>query len=181
MQDHRYKRMDGSICYPCAFYIYIHGEAVPLNIIEYEVIRMAAAKEFKPDIGKKAIVQHETELEDSLKQLAFALSNNIQFNSISEFFHAFICGFWDPFEEACAVEDRRNGRLHQELIELEQQLRDVLEPESYQQFCRYGDLIAQRNSVSLENAFLVGFQCAIRFLLLGIVPAAQIMQQEEGA
>ena len=142
---------------------------------------MVIEEDFNPNIGKEAIAQHERELEGALRQLASALTKDTQFSNISEFFHTFMHGFWEPFEEVCKVEGQRHAQLRQELVHLEHQIREALDPETYQQFCRYGDLIAQRNSDSLEDAFLVGFQCAIRFLLMGIIPAAQIVRQEEDA
>ena len=142
---------------------------------------MVIAEEFNPNIGKKAVAQHEKELEEVLRQMAAALTRDTQFSSISEFFSAFMRGFWEPFPEICQVETQRHKQIREELVGLEQQIRAAIDPDTYQQFCRYGDLLSQRNSDSLEDAFLVGFQCAIRFLLLGIVPASKIIGQGEEA
>ena len=55
----------------------------------------------------------------------------------------------------------------------------MLTPENLSLVEQYNDLLAQRNSEALDYAFLVGYQCAFRFLMMGLLPAAQTFLQKE--
>lgn len=127
--------------------------------------------EFRPDVGKDLFVQHQAELERALQQAAAALGLDQTYPCSADFFQAFISGFWDPFEEICTTGNRQQEGITAELRTLEHQLCQELPPDKWETFNRYGDLLSERNSAALDYAFLVGYQCAFRFLLMGIRPA----------
>lgn len=127
--------------------------------------------EFRPDVGKALFLQHRAELEQGLRQVASALGKDQAFQNLEDFFHDFICGFWDPYEEVCSVGNRRQKALTEEIRTLERQISHELTPDQQKNLERYSDLTAERNSTALDYAFLVGYQCAFRFLLLGMLPA----------
>lgn len=53
---------------------------------------------------------------------------------------------------------------------MERQIGQELSTEKWKTFNRYSDLLAERNSAALDYAFFVGYQCAFRFLMLGLAP-----------
>ena len=55
----------------------------------------------------------------------------------------------------------------------------VMGPDGRPLLERYSDLLAERNSTALDYAFLVGYQCAFRFLMMGLFPATGAFLKEE--
>ena len=51
------------------------------------------------DVGKNQFIQHQTELEDALRQLAKALGMEHMLTDSPHFFHEFMSYNWDPFED----------------------------------------------------------------------------------
>lgn len=135
--------------------------------------------EFRPDVGKKLFAQHQTELEQGLRQMASAIGYNQELPHPAEFFQEFISGFWDPFQEACEVGNQQQKELTERIRSLESQLRQGMTPDTQDIFGQYSDLLAARNSTSLDYAFLVGYQCAFRFLMMGLSPSAMDFLKEE--
>lgn len=135
--------------------------------------------EFKPDVGKKQVIHHQADLERGLRQVAAALGPNQKYSDLSDFFQDFIHGFWDPYEEVCEDSNQRQKDLTAQIRALEEQLFKMLSPEHRSLMDQYSDLLAQRNSEALDYAFLVGYQCAFRFLMMGLLPAAQSFLQRE--
>lgn len=135
--------------------------------------------EFRPDVGKKLFAQHQIELEQGLRQMASAIGYNQEFPHPAEFFQEFISGFWDPFQEACEVGNQQQKELTERIRSLESQLRQGMTPDTQDIFGQYSDLLAARNSTSLDYAFLVGYQCAFRFLMMGLSPSAMDFLKEE--
>lgn len=127
--------------------------------------------EFRPDVGKKLFIQHQAELEHGLRQVASALGRDQEYQDPEDFFHDFISGFWDPYEEVCETGNRQQKAITAELRALAEQICHELSPDKRDLCERYNDLMAERNSTALDYAFLVGYQCAFRFLLLGVQPA----------
>lgn len=134
--------------------------------------------EFRPDVGKKLFTQHQTELEQGLQQMASALGLNQKFPISAEFFQAFIDGFWDPFQEVCEVSNQQQKETTAKIRSLEQQLLQEMGSETQDRFGQYGDLLAARHSSALDYAFLVGYQCAFRFLITGLCPATMDFLKE---
>lgn len=135
--------------------------------------------EFRPDVGKRIFIQHQTELEQGLQQLAYALGCDQKLPHPAEFFQAFISGFWDPFQEACETGSQQQKEITAKIRSLERQLRQGMTPDTQDIFGQYSDLLAARNSTSLDYAFLVGYQCAFRFLIMGLSPGAMDFLREE--
>lgn len=127
--------------------------------------------EFRPDVGKRLFLQHRAELEQGLRQIASALGRDQEFQNPEDFFHDFISGFWDPYEEVCETGNKQQKAITEELRTLAKQICHALSPDKRDLCERYSDLMAERNSTALDYAFLVGYQCAFRFLLLGVLPA----------
>lgn len=137
--------------------------------------------EFRPDVGKELFAQHQTELEQGLKQMASALGLNLKFPISAEFFQTFIDGFWDPFQEACAVDNQQQKETTAKIRSLERQLLQEMASETQDRFGQYSDLLAARHTSALEYAFLVGYQCAFRFLMMGLCPATMDFLKEKKA
>lgn len=135
--------------------------------------------EFRPDVGKKFFAQHQAELEQGLQQLAHALGCNQNFPHSAEFFKAFIDGFWDPFQETCEVGNQQQTEITEKIRSLENQLRQGMTPDTQDILGQYSDLLAARNSTGLDYAFLVGYQCAFRFLMMGLSPSTMDFLKEE--
>ena len=72
-----------------------------------------------------------------------------------------------PYEEL-RKEDR-------EILQLQEQIRQLLDSEGQRQFDRYEDWLNCRMTSELDQAYLVGYQTAIRLLLMGILPADTLL------
>ena len=135
--------------------------------------------EFRPDVGRKLFTQHQAELEQGLQQLAYALGSSQKLSRPAEFFQAFISGFWDPFQEACETGNQQQKEITEKIRSLECQLRQGITPDMQNILGQYSDFLAARNSTGLDYAFLVGYQCAFRFLMMGLSPSAMDFLKEE--
>ncbi|RKI66736.1 hypothetical protein D7V91_11570 [bacterium 1xD42-67] len=135
-------------------------------------------EEFRPDVGKKIFSQHQTELEQGLQQMAHALGCNPNLPHIADFFKAFIDGAWDPFQEICETSNKQQAEITAKIRTLEHQLRQGMTPDTQDRFSRYSDLLAERNINALDYAFLVGYQCAFRFMMMGLFPATMDFLKE---
>lgn len=135
--------------------------------------------EFRPDVGKKLFFQHQAELEQGLRQMACALGRIPELPDDADFFRMFLNGLWDPYEEVCVTAHRQQKELSAKICALERKLLAEMTPETQDAFGKYNDLLSSRNSTALDYAFLVGYQCAFRFLIMGLSPAAMDFLQEE--
>ena len=135
--------------------------------------------EFRPDVGKKLFSQHQAELEQGLRQMALALGRNPNLPHTAEFYQAFIDGFWDPFQEVCETSNKQQAETTAKIRALEDQLRQGMTPDTQDSFSQYSDLLAARNTNALDYAFLVGYQCAFRFLMMGLCPATMDFLKED--
>ena len=52
-------------------------------------------------------------------------------------------------------------------------------PDAQDMLGQYSDLLAARNSTGLDYAFLVGYQCAFRLLIMGLSPGTVNFLREE--
>ena len=134
--------------------------------------------EFRPDVGKEFFIRHQAELEQGLQQLAHALGCDQKIAHPAEFFQDFISGFWDPFQETCEVGNQHQKEITAKIRSLERQLLQEMTPEAQDRFGQYSDLLAARHSTALDYAFLVGYQCAFRFLMMGLSPATMKFLQK---
>lgn len=134
--------------------------------------------ELKPDVGKKTFAQHLPELEQALRQMANALGADGR-TDISGFFWEFISGCWDPFEEVCEEIAQRQEGTTGEIRALGRTLRELTASEHRPLLEKYSGLLIDRNNTALDYAFLMGYQCAIRFILMGIIPASKFLKEQE--
>lgn len=169
--------MDG---YPAAhalFYIYPRQWVSAKN--KMNEVKKMVSDELRPDIGKKLFSQRQAELEQGLQQMAHALGTDTKLSSSADFFRDFINGFWDPYEGTYKEVNRRQESLTKQIRALESQLREMIGPNTHPIFDRYSELLMARNSTALDYAFLVGYQCAFRFLMMGLFPATRTFLSEE--
>lgn len=91
------------------------------------------------------------------------------------FFQELIDGGWDAYEEATAHESEELRKEDREILQLQEQIRQMLDREGQRQFDRYEDCLNCRMTSELDQAYLVGYQTAIRLLLMGILPADTLL------
>ena len=91
------------------------------------------------------------------------------------FFQELIDGGWDAYEEATAHESEELRKEDREILQLQEQIRQLLDSEGQRQFDRYEDCLNCRMTSELDQAYLVGYQTAIRLLLMGILPADTLL------
>ena len=169
--------MDG---YPAAyalFYIYPRQWVSAKN--KMNEVKKMVSDELRPDIGKKLFSQRQAELEQGLQQMAHALGTDTKLSSSADFFRDFINGFWDPYEGTYKEVNQRQESLTKQIRALESQLREMIGPNTHPIFDRYSELLMARNSTALDYAFLVGYQCSVRFLMMGLFPATRTFLSEE--
>lgn len=133
--------------------------------------------ELKPDIGKGTFAQHQSELEQGLRQIAKALGSDGGMD-IPGFFRDFMTGFWTPFEEICDDLAEIQKGNSEKVLAMERVLQGLIPPEQRPLVDQYSSLLIDRNNTALDYAFLFGYQCAIRFILMGIVPASEFLREE---
>ena len=81
----------------------------------------------------------------------------------------------DAYEEATAHESEELRKEDREILQLQEQIRQMLDREGQRQFDRYEDCLNCRMTSELDQAYLVGYQTAIRLLLMGILPADTLL------
>lgn len=120
--------------------------------------------------------QHHLALEQAICQLAQAVGNHPPERAeIARFFQELIDGGWDAYEEATAHESEELRKEDQGILQLQEQIRQMLDREGQRQFDRYEDCLNCRMTSELDQAYLVGYQTAIRLLLMGILPADTLL------
>ena len=128
---------------------------------------------------RSVIKRHHQALELAISQLAQAVGNRPpEGEEISALFQSLISGDGDAYEEATAHESEELRKLDREILQLQGQLRQTLDGERQDLFDRYEDLWNCRMTSELDHAYLVGYQTAIRFLLMGILPANTILARD---
>ena len=85
---------------------------------------------------------------------------------------------WMPFEEACAPDTECLRQANQTVLALEKELKQSVDPAHYPLLDKFCDAVNNRNTGELEHAFLVGYQSAIRLMLMGILPLNTLLQEE---
>ena len=110
-------------------------------------------------------------MERAIRQLAQAVGNRPpEREEIAGFFQDLIDGGWDAYEEATAHESEELRKEDREILQIQGQIRKMLDGEKQVLFDRYEDLLNCRMTSELDQAYLTGYQTAIRFLLIGILP-----------
>ena len=117
------------------------------------------------------LLKHQLALEQAILQLAQAVGNRPpEREEIAGFFQDLIDGGWDAYEEATAHESEELRKEDREILQIQGQIRKMLDGEKQVLFDRYEDLLNCRMTSELDQAYLTGYQTAIRFLLMGILP-----------
>lgn len=135
---------------------------------------------YQADLRRQLLSQLPPPLAQALEQIAQALPSELEHNApgIPTFFHSFMDGFWTPFEEACAPDTEGLQQANQTVLALEKELKQSLDPAHYPLLDKFCDAVNNRSTGELEHAFLVGYQSAIRLMLLGILPLNTLLQEE---
>ena len=133
-------------------------------------------------IGERLITAQASQITQALVALSSALGRpDPPARDIVRFYHDFMDGSWDPFEEVCTIPERASLQAERERRAVRDKILDLIGRDNaflLDQFC---DAERFCSSEMLEHAFLVGYQCAFRFLLLGICPQACQTERPEGA
>ena len=86
-------------------------------------------------------------------------------------------GLWQPFEEVSDVGNRKQSKLNTEIQAYKKLLEAKLDEDGNELLGHYVDLLGARNGEALDYAFLVGYQCAFRFLMLGLSAPSTILPE----
>lgn len=133
--------------------------------------------EFKGDLGKELFKKRQKELTQALQQLANALGEEKAYCNSEGFFQDFLSGIWQPFEEISEVGNRKQDKLNVELRAYKKLIESKIGVEENELLGHYVDLLAARNGEALGYAFLVGYQCAFRFLMLGLSDPSTVLPE----
>lgn len=127
-----------------------------------------ASEGFRSDIGKGLYIKNQEMLILSLRQLANALGVDKAYCSSEDFFHDFMGGFWEPFDEVSDTGNRKQSKLNKKIKAYRELIESQISPEANELLGQYVDLLGTRNGETLNYAFLVGYQSAFRFIMLGL-------------
>lgn len=128
------------------------------------------------DSLRSIVKKHQLSLEQAIYRLAQAVGNRPpEREDISAFFQALISGDWDAYEEATAHESAELRKQDREILQLQEKLREQLDEDGQDLFVRYEAMLNSRMTSELDHAYLVGYQTAIRFLLMGILPTEAVL------
>lgn len=86
---------------------------------------------------------------------------------IAAFFHDFMDGYWDAFEEATSHDSDDLREIDRQILQLQEEISRALGPEHQDVLSRYECLANSRMTKELDHAFLIGYQTAIRLLFKG--------------
>lgn len=135
------------------------------------------SEEFKSGLGKERYIKHQKELIEALQQLANALGEDKAYCHSKDFFQDFLNGFWEPFDEISDVGNRKQDKLNAELQSYKKLIETKIGLEENDLLGHYIDLLGARNGEALSYAFLVGYQSAFRFLMLGLSDPAAVLPE----
>ena len=134
-------------------------------------------KQSPQEVCKAILTNRRPELEQAIRQLAAAAGNReLNEEEISLFFQEVMDNCWDAFEEATCNKSPELQELNKRILEMESRILKLIGKENGKLMDRYAALVNSRDQHELEEAFLVGYQCAIRFVLMGIMPVPVLMQ-----
>ncbi|MCI9265065.1 MAG: hypothetical protein HFF06_10935 [Oscillospiraceae bacterium] len=134
-------------------------------------------KEFRSGIGKEQYIKHQKELLQALRKLANALGKDTAYCNSGEFFRDFLNGFWEPFDEISDTGNRKQDKLNEEIRAYRDLIKTKISPEANALLESYVDLLGSRNGEALNYAFLVGYQSAFRFIILGLSEPATVLPE----
>lgn len=123
------------------------------------------------EVLRTVLSNRQAALELAVRQLAQAVGGHApNQEEITAFFHDFMDGYWDAFEEATSHDTDDLKEIDREILELQAQISQALDQEHQELLNQYEGLANNRMTTELDHAFLVGYQTAIRLLLMGILP-----------
>ena len=79
-------------------------------------------------------------------------------------------GYWDAFEEATSHDSDDLREIDRQILQLQEEISRALGPEHQDVLSQYECLANSRMTKELDHAFLIGYQTAIRLLLMGVLP-----------
>lgn len=128
---------------------------------------------------RSVIKKYQKSLAQVIGQLAQAVGNYPPEQvDIACFFQELIDGDWDAYEEATAHNSEELRKQDREILQVQEQIRQTLNEENQVLFDRYEDLLNCRMTSELDQAYLVGYQTAIRLLLMGILPTDTLLTRD---
>ena len=132
------------------------------------------------ELRRRLLSQLTPPLAQALEQIAQVLPAELERSTsgVPAFFHDFMDGFWTPFEEACAPDTEYLRQANQTVLALEKELKQSVDPAHYPLLDKFCDAVNNRGTGELEHAFLVGYQSAIRLMLMGVLPLNTLIQEE---
>ena len=117
------------------------------------------------------VEKHHQALEQAISHLAQAVGNHPpERDEIAGFFQKLIDGDWDAYAEATAREDEDMKKRDRDILQLQEKICQTMDGGGKALFDQYEELLNCRMTSELEQAYLVGYQTAIRLLLMGILP-----------
>lgn len=132
------------------------------------------------ELRRQLLSQLTPPLGQALEQITQVLPAELERSAsgVPAFFHNFMDGFWTPFEEACAPDTEYLRQANQTVLALEKELKQSVDPAHYPLLDKFCDAVNNRSTGELEHAFLVGYQSAIRLMLMGVLPLNTLIQEE---
>lgn len=128
---------------------------------------------------RSVVKKYQKSLAQAIGQLAQAVGNHpLEQVEIACFFQALIDGDWDAYEEATVHNSEELRKQDREILQVQEQIRQILNGENQVLFDQYEDLLNCRMTSELDQAYLVGYQTAIRLLLMGILPANTLLTRD---
>lgn len=128
------------------------------------------------DTMRTFISNRQSALTQAIKQLSQAGGTpDPSQQEMAAFFRDFMSGGWDVFEEVSASDSGELREITKQILRLQRQIRDILGEEHQSTFIQYEDLANRRATGELDHAFLVGYQTALRLLLMGLLPVPILM------
>lgn len=140
---------------------------------------------YQTRMGDRFFNQQLPELIRVLGRLADALAGgtgsgvSLEATCPPEFFRALMNGDWDIYQELSTPKSARYREKQEETLELAKQLRGILGAEHYSLLDRYQAALLAEEMEELEHAFLVGYQTAVKLILMGVTPPDTLLPPKE--
>lgn len=129
------------------------------------------------EVCKSILANRRTELEQAIRQLAVAAGNkDLDEEAVRLFFQEVLDNSWDAFEEATCNKSSALRELNEQILGMESRIVKLIGEENKNLMDQYATMVNCRDRHELEEAYLIGYQCALRFMLMGIMPAPVLMQ-----
>ncbi|MBQ7025056.1 MAG: hypothetical protein IJN31_00490 [Peptococcaceae bacterium] len=129
------------------------------------------------EVCKSILSSRRAELEQAIRQLAVAVGNKaLDEETVRLFFQEVLDNSWDAYEEATCNKSHELRELNKQVLDLENRIVNLIGKRNKSLMDQYATLVNCRDRHELEEAYLTGYQCALRFVLMGIMPAPVLMQ-----